>query len=71
MEKAQKRFYRWQPMRDMATKYGQPAMAKAGMEIMGLPSGPVRAPFTTLDAAAKAEIKAALEKSGIFSAAST
>ncbi|WP_211289632.1 4-hydroxy-tetrahydrodipicolinate synthase [Sporomusa silvacetica DSM 10669] len=66
LKKAQKRFYRWQPMRDMATKYGQPAMVKAGMELMGLPSGPVRAPFRTLDAAAKAEIKVALENSGIL-----
>ncbi len=64
--KAQERFYRWQPMRDMATKYGQPAMVKAGMELMGLPSGPVRAPFRTLDTKAKAEIKTALEQSGIL-----
>ena len=66
LKKAQERFYRWQPMRDMATKYGQPAMVKAGMEIMGLPSGPVRAPFKTLDPAAKAEIKTALQQSGIL-----
>lgn len=66
LKKAQERFYRWQPMRDMATKYGQPAMVKVGMELMGLPSGPVRAPFRALDAAAKAEIEEALRKSGIL-----
>lgn len=66
LQQARERFYRWQPMRDMATKYGQPAMVKAGLELVGLPSGPVRAPFRTLSAAAKAEIKAALEQSGII-----
>lgn len=66
LQKAQERFYRWQPMRDMAVKYGQPAMVKAGMELAGLPSGPVRAPFRALDDKAKAEIKEALVKSGII-----
>ncbi|MFT8708507.1 MAG: dihydrodipicolinate synthase family protein [Sporolactobacillus sp.] len=59
---AQKRFYRWQPVWELAHKYGQPAMVKAALDIVGLPSGPVRAPFRSLDQTARQEIQDTLRK---------
>lgn len=64
-EQAIQRYYSWQPVRELAKKYGQPAMVKAALEIVGLPSGPVRAPFRTLSADAKAEIRRTLIELGI------
>ncbi|MCQ6562952.1 dihydrodipicolinate synthase family protein [Paenibacillus mendelii] len=68
MERAWERFYRWQPIRELARKYGQPAMVKAALDLVGLPSGPVRAPFQSLGEEARKEIKQALQKVGILQA---
>ncbi|WP_080834299.1 dihydrodipicolinate synthase family protein [Cohnella massiliensis] len=65
-DRALERYYRWQPIRELARKYGQPAMAKAAMELVGLPSGPVRAPFRTLGEEAKADIARTLRQVGII-----
>ncbi|EJF01606.1 dihydrodipicolinate synthase family protein [Liquorilactobacillus mali] len=59
---AQKRFYNWQPIWDLAKKFGQPAMVKAAMEIVGLDSGPVRLPFKTLGLDDKKEIEQVIKK---------
>jgi 4-hydroxy-tetrahydrodipicolinate synthase len=66
MERARERFYRWQPIRDLARKHGQPAMVKAALDIVGLPSGPVRAPFRTLGEEARIEIRRTLQHVGII-----
>ncbi|WP_379388207.1 dihydrodipicolinate synthase family protein [Paenibacillus septentrionalis] len=66
-EEAIRRYYSWQPIRELAKKYGQPAMVKAALEVVGLPSGPVRAPFRSLDETAKAEIRQTLKEVGIIS----
>lgn len=63
--RALERYYRWQPIRDLARKYGQPAMVKAAMELVGLSSGPVRAPFRTLGEEARADIARTLKQTGI------
>ncbi|MDB5053362.1 MAG: dihydrodipicolinate synthetase [Bacilli bacterium] len=65
LELARKRFYRWQPIRDLARKYGQPAMVKVALDIVGLPSGPVRAPFRILGEEARAEIRHTLQQIGV------
>ncbi|WP_427111864.1 dihydrodipicolinate synthase family protein [Megasphaera sueciensis] len=62
LAKAQKRYYRWQPMRDLATRFGQPAMVKAAMELKGLSAGPVRPPFQSLDEKEKEELTTVLEQ---------
>lgn len=67
VERAQERYYRWQPIRDLARKFGQPAMVKAALEVVGLPSGPVRAPFRPLGDEARSEIRDALKQAGILS----
>jgi 4-hydroxy-tetrahydrodipicolinate synthase len=64
--KALERYYRWQPVRELARKYGQPAMVKAAMELVGLSAGPVRAPFRTLDMEAKRDIEHSLRTAGIL-----
>ncbi|GIP17671.1 dihydrodipicolinate synthase family protein [Paenibacillus montaniterrae] len=66
-EEAIERYYSWQPIRELAKKYGQPAMVKAALDIVGLPSGPVRAPFRSLDDAAREEIRQVLKQVGIIS----
>ncbi|MGG0716237.1 dihydrodipicolinate synthase family protein [Robertmurraya massiliosenegalensis] len=65
LEAAQKRFYRWEPIRAFCRKYGQPAVAKAAMELLGLPSGPVRAPFRSLNNVEKEELNVVLETVGV------
>jgi len=65
--KARERFFRWQPVRDASRRHGQPAAAKACLELVGLPSGPVRAPFRTLDSAAKQDLRVALVQAGLLS----
>jgi 4-hydroxy-tetrahydrodipicolinate synthase len=65
VELARERFYRWQPIRELARKYGQPAMVKAALEYVGLPSGPVRAPFRSLGEEAREEIGRTLKQIGI------
>ncbi|OBR64366.1 dihydrodipicolinate synthase family protein [Paenibacillus oryzae] len=59
-EDAITRYYSWQPVRELARKYGQPAMVKAALELVGLPSGPVRAPFRPLDEAVRDEVASVL-----------
>ncbi|MFX3617376.1 MAG: dihydrodipicolinate synthase family protein [Sporolactobacillus sp.] len=66
LKKAQKRFYRWQPIWELAHKYGQPAMVKAALDLTGLPSGPVRAPFQSLDKEARLDIQKTLKKIGVI-----
>lgn len=66
LKAAQNRFYRIQPVWELAQKYGQPAMVKAAMDVVGLPSGPVRAPFKELDKDAKDDIEQTLKKVGIL-----
>lgn len=66
LKAAQDRFYRLQPVWDLANKYGQPAMVKAAMDIVGLPSGPVRAPFQTLSSEAREDIEKTLKKAEIL-----
>ncbi|WP_223068642.1 dihydrodipicolinate synthase family protein [Paenibacillus caui] len=66
VERARDRYYRWQPIRELARKYGQPAMVKAALDIVGLPSGPVRPPFRTLGEEAVADIKRTLQETGII-----
>lgn len=65
-ESARSRFYRWQPIRDFCRKYGQPAATKAALELVGLPSGPVRPPFRPLGDAAKQELRDALRQAGLL-----
>jgi 4-hydroxy-tetrahydrodipicolinate synthase len=49
-------------MRDLATRFGQPAMVKAAMELKGLSAGPVRPPFQSLDEKEKEELTTVLEQ---------
>jgi len=63
-EKARSRFYRWQPVRNFCRKHGQPASTKAALELVGLPSGPVRPPFRSLGDAAKQELRSVLREAG-------
>ena len=65
-DKARSRFYRWQPVRNFCRKHGQPASTKAALELVGLPSGPVRPPFRSLGDAAKQELRGVLCEAGLL-----
>lgn len=65
-EKARARYYSWKPVWDLARKYGQPAFVKAALDVVGLSGGTVRAPFQTLGADARKEIKDVLQQVGII-----
>ncbi len=49
----------------LRARYGDVAMIKAGMDLVGLSGGPVRPPRVDVSAEGRAEIRAALDKLGI------
>ncbi len=52
----------WYPFRALAREFGQPQTTKAAMNLRGFDGGSVRLPLRDVDAAARAEIGAVLQK---------
>lgn len=63
---ARKRFFRWQPVRDVMREIGQPSGVKAAMELVGYSAGVPRLPFGELSSSSRNRIREALEKAGII-----
>ncbi len=53
------------PLERLRAKYGDVAMIKAGMDLVGLPGGPVRPPRVDVSVEGRADIHAAFKKLGI------
>lgn len=62
---ARAHFARWAEFRRFARTAGQPAAAKAAVELLGRPCGPVRPPLTPLDGAQREELRAILGRMGL------
>jgi 4-hydroxy-tetrahydrodipicolinate synthase len=54
------------PVCNFLESYNYAAAVKTGLELVGHPAGPVRAPFDLLDAEARAEFKRVLEAAGVI-----
>jgi 4-hydroxy-tetrahydrodipicolinate synthase len=67
---ARKLFQRWAPFRRFARRVGQPAAAKAAVELLGRRCGSVRPPLAPLTGAQRAELSKILSDMGLDLAAS-
>jgi 4-hydroxy-tetrahydrodipicolinate synthase len=56
LAEARRQFLRWAPFRRFARRAGQPASAKAAVELLGRRCGGVRAPLVSLTSAQRAEL---------------
>lgn len=56
LAEARRQFMRWAPFRRFARRAGQPASAKAAVELLGRRCGGVRAPLVSLTSAQRAEL---------------
>jgi len=65
LAEARRQFLRWAPFRRFARRAGQPASAKAAMELLGRPCGGVRAPLVPLTAAQRTELAGLLTEMGL------
>jgi len=62
---ARREFARWAEFRRFARRAGQPACAKAAVELLGRRCGPVRPPLVPLDAGQRRELAGILERMGL------
>jgi 4-hydroxy-tetrahydrodipicolinate synthase len=62
---ARKLFQRWAPFRRFARRVGQPAAAKAAVELLGRRCGNVRAPLVPLTSAQRTELATILSEMGL------
>ena len=62
---ARREFARWAEFRRFARRAGQPAAAKAAVELLGRRCGPVRPPLVSLNEAQRAELRGILEGMGL------
>jgi len=65
LAEARRQFGRWAEFRRFARRAGQPASAKAAVELLGRRCGPVRAPLVSLTDAQRAELAGVLERMGL------
>jgi 4-hydroxy-tetrahydrodipicolinate synthase len=65
LAEAQRQFGRWAEFRRFARRAGQPACAKAAVELLGRRCGPVRAPLVSLTDSQRAELAGVLERMGL------
>jgi 4-hydroxy-tetrahydrodipicolinate synthase len=65
LAEARRQFLRWAPFRRFARRAGQPASAKAAMELLGRRCGGVRAPLVPLTAAQRTELAKLLTEMGL------
>lgn len=63
---AKRVFDSWAEFRHFARANGQPATAKAAMNMMGMAAGPVRLPMVDLNAEKKEELRKILQKMGLL-----
>jgi 4-hydroxy-tetrahydrodipicolinate synthase len=62
---ARRQFLRWAPFRRFSRRVGQPASAKAAVELLGRRCGGVRAPLVALTSAQRAELSGILVGMGL------
>jgi 4-hydroxy-tetrahydrodipicolinate synthase len=65
LAEARRQFLRWAPFRRFARRVGQPASAKAAVELLGRRCGGVRAPLVPLTAAQRTELAKVLTEMGL------
>jgi len=65
LAEARRQFLRWAPFRRFARRVGQPASAKAAVELLGRRCGSVRAPLVPLTAPQRAELARILSEMGL------
>ena len=65
LNEARRQFLRWAPFRRFARRAGQPASAKAAMQLLGRRCGDVRAPLVPLTAAQRIELRNVLAEMGL------
>jgi 4-hydroxy-tetrahydrodipicolinate synthase len=65
LAEARRQFVRWAPFRRFARRAGQPASAKAAMELLGRRCGGVRAPLAPLTTTQRAELAKVLTEMGL------
>jgi 4-hydroxy-tetrahydrodipicolinate synthase len=65
LAEARRQFLRWAPFRRFARRAGQPASAKAAMELLGRRCGGVRAPLVPVAAAQRTELAKILTEMGL------
>jgi 4-hydroxy-tetrahydrodipicolinate synthase len=59
-------WYKIWPVCNFLESYNYPAAVKTGLELIGHPAGPVRAPFALLDDSARAEFTKILDAAGVL-----
>lgn len=65
LPEARRQFFRWAPFRRFARRAGQPASAKAAVELLGRRCGSVRAPLVPLTSAQRSELARILAEMGL------
>lgn len=65
LAEARRQFQRWAPFRRFARRVGQPAAAKAAVELLGRRCGSVRPPLAPLTSAQRAELAKILNEMGL------
>jgi len=65
LAEARRQFLRWAPFRRFSRRAGQPASAKAAVELLGRRCGNVRAPLAPLTTAQRAELAKLLTEMGL------
>jgi dihydrodipicolinate synthase/N-acetylneuraminate lyase len=65
LAEARRQFLRWAPFRRFARRNGQPASAKAAVELLGRRCGNVRAPLAPLTTTQRAELAKVLTDMGL------
>ncbi len=70
LQEARRQFLRWAPFRRFAQRAGQPASAKAAVDLLGRRCGGVRAPLVPLTDAQRSELAGILAGMGLEVAAS-